>query len=612
MIALIRARFPDPSVFEVWTDAVAANFMDPAIPFSLAHYWALSTFRQVDLSSTSFPAVVVKDPRKNDKDDRTRLVEAVLAEVDRVSKPDWNLFDRCVIVFGHPMDTFGGGSFTAPNGKRVMAAVFNVANRFDTACQEVGHAFGLGHEWDVSGNNEYACPYSVMSAESDLTDTRPPDPRLPGLQGTTHPQRTIGPYLPTVHLYLNQYRPVNPNGVFNHPDTVAYVPHSYEQTPVTVRLVARDAAIAAWPSRRIVLVVIPSTLPRGDTYFLELRRRDPLYDSGIGNACVIITAANFWAGNYTVSDISSLRIRYIDRIDLQGVQGDWDYHSFSGHFVVRVNAASDDFGAVNLTVGGGNAWQNFSVTLTNPAFNKPRVGVTEWARAAVAPCPMWAPRQYAYRVITFDSFYVFQARSVGYEQPSYAWYVENVRLGPASNGVVPLNVPCRRVNGHELEPRAVHQVLLNFNINGGRLELLTVASFAEITLTLRVEVGESSPSVMKNYYPDRYAITTLRVDNLAIEWDAEFQEASMACWKSYADAHRRFQLPRFVRRDPRRDPAPPWDQQIGVRDLIRDLAARDQHAAHAVAAEVARRAGVLTEDVLADAFVAPEFDRGPR
>ena len=156
------------------------------------------------------------------------------------------------------------------------------------------------------------------------------------MEGPSNPQRTIGPYLPTVHLYINQYQAVNPNGVFNHPDTVTYLPATYEQTPATVRLVARDAAIAAWPSRRTVLAVVPPIVPGGDTHFLELRRKDALYDGGIGNASIIITAANFSTGQRGSFDPSALPIRYIDRIDLEGVDGDLDYHSFSGRFVVRV------------------------------------------------------------------------------------------------------------------------------------------------------------------------------------------------------------------------------------------------------------------------------------
>src|SRR4051794_8546959 len=106
MIAFLRARFPGTPASAVWSDTVATNWMDPAVPFSMAHYWKTSTFQQVDLSFVRFPAVVVNDPRKGNADDRDQLVRAVLNEVNRVSKPDWSLFDRCIIFFAQPTDLF--------------------------------------------------------------------------------------------------------------------------------------------------------------------------------------------------------------------------------------------------------------------------------------------------------------------------------------------------------------------------------------------------------------------------------------------------------------------------------------------------------------------------
>jgi hypothetical protein len=582
--------------------------MDPAVRFSMANYWKVSTFQQVDLSYFLFPSVVVNDPGKEKADYRDQLVRAVLNEVNRVSKLDWNLFDRCIIFFAQSTDLFGGGTHKAPNGKMITAAVFDLASGFDQACQEVGHTFGLQHElgawyYDSYGKytNEYGCPYSVMSAAANLSFTRAPDPRLPGVAGPMNPERVIGPYLPTVHLYINQYHAVNPNGVFNHPDTVTYLPATYEHTPATVRLVARDAAIAAWPSRRTVLAVVPPIVAGGDTHFLELRRRDGLYDGGIGNASIIIMAGNFFVGNRAVPDPSTIRIRYVDRIDVEGVEGDLDYHSFSGNFVVRVTRTDDDFAAVNLTVAGGNAWQSFSLTLDNPVTNRTPAGTSAWERALVAPCPVYQKREYSYRVNTFETFQVLRAHSSGYEKPHYSWYLENVLLNSAASPTVALDVPCRAINGHEISSPAVHRVNCTFKIDGGKLEFNTAGAFADITLTVRVVVSESSPEVMKNYYPDRSLFTTVRAENLSVEWDSEYRAASEACWKTFIDTNTKFQK-KIGPRDPKRDPRPPWGDRIGVRELIRDLAERDHRSAYAVAAEVARRAGVPTEDVLDDVF----------
>ena len=299
-------------------------------------------------------------------------------------------------------------------------------------------------------------------------------------------------------------------------------------------------------------------------------------------------------------DPSTIRIRYVDRIDLEGVDGDLDYHSFSGHFVVRVTRTNDDFAAVNLTVAGGNAWQSFSLTLDNPVTNRKRVATSIWETAVVAPCPVYEKREYSYRVNTFETFQVMRAHSSGYEKPHYSWYLENVLLNPAASPVA-LDVQCRDVNGHEISPPAVHRVQCAFKIDGGKLEFNTAGAFADITLTLRVVVSESSPGVMKNYYPARSLFTTVRAVNLAVEWDSEYRADFEACWKAFFDTNTKFQN-KIGPRDPKRDPRPPWGDQIGVRELIRDLAERDHRSAYAVAAEVARKVGVPTEDVLEDVF----------
>jgi hypothetical protein len=615
MIAFIRASFPGTPPAAVWSDTVANNWMDPAIPFSMAHYWKTSTFQQVDLSYFLFPAVVLNDPRMAPGDVRDQLVRGVLNEVDRVSKPDWDLFDRCIIFFAQGTDLFGGGTHLKPNGKLITAAVFDVNSGFDQACQEVGHTFGLDHElgawyYDAYGQytNEYGCPYSVMSAAKNLSFPRAQDSRLPDGAAPKNPQRVIGPYLPTVHLYINQYQPVNPNAVFNHADTVTYLPATYEQTPATVRLVARDVAIAAWPSRRTVLAVVPPIVPGGDTHFLELRRKNGMYDAGIGNASVIITAANFYTATGAVSDPSTLPIRYVDRIDLEGVDGDLDYHSFSGRFVVRVTKTNDDFSAVNLTIAGGNAWQSFSLTLDTPVANRNPITTGDWTPALVAACPVFEKRAYSYRVNTFETFQVLRAHSSGYEKPHYTWYLENVLLNSATSPVA-LDVQCRDVNGHEINPPAVHRVHVAFKIEGGRLEFNTAGAFAAITLGLRVAVNESSPGVMKNYYPERSLFTTVRAENLIVDWSPEYRADAQACWKKFLDLKNEKKI---APRDPKRDPRPPWGEQITIRELILGLAERDHRSAYAVAAEVARRAGVPTEDVLDDVFRRPGNERAPR
>ncbi|SDD73167.1 hypothetical protein SAMN05216345_11494 [Cupriavidus sp. YR651] len=597
MIAFIRASFPGTPASQMWSDTVATNWMDPNIPFSMAHFWRTATFQQVDMANVIFPPVTVNDPRTGAADDRDRLVRAVLVAVENASHPNWNQFDRCIIFFAQQTDLFGGGAHKAPNGKLITAAVFDLLSGFDQTCQEVGHAFGLSHELDAA-YNEYGCPYSIMSAAADFSFDRGPNPLLPGVQGPTNPARIVGPYIPAAHLYINQYRAVNPNGVFNHLDSVEYVPATYAQTPVNVRLYARDVAIGAWPNRRKVLVVVPPNVPGGDTHFLELRRKDSSYDAGIGNASIILLAGNFFVGSGAVPDPAAVRLRFVGRIDLEAAAGDLDFHSFSGHFVVRVSDFAPGFASVNLSIGGGNAWQDFRITLEETMTNVLPVGTGDWHRALVAPCPIGATREFNFRVKTFRTFLVLQARSAGYEAPAYSWKVHGIPLNPAAGNTLNLQVQCRDNSGHMMNAPAMHPVQCTFTVNGGRLELMIDGALADIVLGIEVTVNESSPSVMKNYYPSRTLWTTVRADNLAIEWDGEYQAAAEACWRRLKKLSN--QIPELVippHGNPG-DPDPPYFEKIGVRELIRVLVASDPFVARTVAGVVADRAAVSVEQVL--------------
>ena len=230
-----------------------------------------------------------------------------------------------------------------------------------------------------------------------------------------------------------------------------------------------------------------------------------------------------------------LRIRYVESHRPQATNGDLDFHSFSGRFVVRVTKVPPPASAsVDLSIAEGTLAE-FSAHVGSPLTNTVPTATGAWNRALVEPCPIMPKGEFGFRINKFETFFVLRAHSVGYEAPAYVWRVEGVTLDPAAGNSVDLSVQCRDVNGHELAAPGSHLVRCAFKINGGRLELAVTSAFADIVLGVEVIVGKSSPSVMKNYYPDRSLFTTVRADNLAIEWDAAYQAASKACWKLLRD-----------------------------------------------------------------------------
>jgi hypothetical protein len=84
--------------------------------------------------------------------------------------------------------------------------------------------------------------------------------------------------------------------------------------------------------------------------------------------------------------------RYMGRIDLQTLDGDLDYHSFSGHFIIRVTSRADDFSEVNLMIAGGDAWRDFSIRVDTPIVSSHLVASGDWLHAMVAACRKW-PRK---------------------------------------------------------------------------------------------------------------------------------------------------------------------------------------------------------------------------
>ena len=172
----------------------------------------------------------MSDPRLQAADDRDRLVRAALDAVDQASHPDRDQFDRCIIFFAQPTDLFGGGTHRAPNGKMISAAVFDIQSGFDQTCQEVGHTLGLQHELGAwycqlvrKLHERIRVPLlgDQRGLGTSLSSER--NRSAAARNAPSDPQRSVGPICQQCIL-LNRYRAVNPNGVFNHPDTVTYVP----------------------------------------------------------------------------------------------------------------------------------------------------------------------------------------------------------------------------------------------------------------------------------------------------------------------------------------------------------------------------------------------------
>jgi hypothetical protein len=602
MIALIRVRFTNTPAQNVWSDAVMHNWMNPTIEFSLGHFWTRTSLFQADMRYFLFPVVVMDDPRPNkpaDKNERDYLVDEVIKKVTADSSPDWNVFSRLLICFAQATDQFGGGSYKVPlqdGDKYIPAAVVDNFSPFSNICQELGHTFGLDHEFDGKVT-DYTSPYSVMSSESyggaqssfqrpvnaALPVGNPPKPLATGVF-TNDVQRVIGPYITPAQFVLKNM------GMFSQGKTVYFVPGSYATAPHNFRLMAYDKAIDLWPTRFTVVGVLPPLVENGDIYFVELRRNKS-YDANLsanGSTIGPPVAVVIHAGN-----LSTGRMRYINAIPLAAAPGDFDYHCFEGKFTVRLTGFEEDYSACNVTVGGDDFWKYFAVNFEQVLVNESPRGESEWNRAFVSPCFMFPKAYYAYRYCYITSEVVIVASSFGYEKPGYQWYINDQLLDPAQTYIA-MNMQVKAPEDGQWSVPQTQEVVITYQINANKLTLKIYANYSGIYITVKAVVNETSTNVVQSLYPDRSIWTGMTLNNVDIEWEQAYNDAQNACGRKVAEINKHYSISEIAVK-PNPDPEPGWGIAVKV---INELLEANPAAANAVINEVAKLQNVSKVDVI--------------
>ncbi|MEP6873796.1 MAG: hypothetical protein ABI887_05485 [Burkholderiales bacterium] len=579
------------------------NWLNPSIPFSLAHFWSRTSLFQADLSYFLFAPIVLADPRINmpaGADPRDRLVKGVIAEVTRAFSPDWSVFDKLLIVGAQATDQFGGGPFQVSVGqdqKNVLVAVVDVLSPFSNVCQELGHAFALDHELNYQGD-EYRSPYSVMSSEgyggSSSSFERPVDARLPvgkpvppniSRVQTQDVQRIIGPYITPVQFSLKNM------GTFNDPQTVHRVPDSYGTAPYTFHLTAVDACIDSWPNRKMMLAVLPPQVSGGDVYHLELRRNHG-YDAALS-----VDGSTGPPVALVIHAVSSRtnRVLYVDRIALGAAPGDMDYHSYKGFFAVRVNSFEKDFSACSITVGGGNFWKYLGVGFDDVIeTHEDHIGIG-WQTADMSPCFLFPKAPHHYRDRFRSTFLTVRATSFGYEKPNYQWFVNDKLLNLGGSSITQ-TLSVQHAEHGELSGARPDSVPFECSVVANVLKLTCHAPFANIHAVIKVVVNETSTEVLQSLYPDRSLWMSVDIDNVKIEYDQAYIDQMKECVKRIRGISDRFSISDMV--VPHRvDPGPKFGKE--TIDLINALILANPVAANSAINELARLKNVGKLDVIA-------------
>jgi hypothetical protein len=530
--------------------------MDPNVAFSLAEFWTRTSFGEANMPYVLFPAFAYEDPRPGKERDPARqsLVEKALSEVSQRFDPDWDLFEAVLLLFEGQVDMFGGGAYAVPtragsDRTTISAAVVDQFSPFGSICQELGHAFGYDHELAMPSRAEYGSPYSSMSAETWPNHfDRPANANYTNLPsaavGQDEPLRHVGPYITPAHFVASG------SPTLNHPGSVLVPTNDIQQAPWPLRLVALDRAIADWPSRRPVIAVIPPYSPGARTYYIEVRRRMD-YDrelsfgvSGRADAGLVIHSWEPQTG----------RIGFEGALAFDDQMGDRDYRSFSGWFIVRVLGWDPVAGEATLRIYGGENWRQFAVDFDGLHVDTTLVAAADWNAVEASPCGKASAGIYKYRAVTTTTEVLTAAMSYGFERPVYRWYLNGREL-VGSNGSFALELTASKVHETSLVNAGTVNCATTFWATGNRMRLHLSSPYAGMNLELKAVVSESSREVVQNAYPDRTISTSLRIDNVGVEWDDRYQTEKLQCWRRYWHLDKGFK-PGQVKL--KRDPRPKW------------------------------------------------------
>lgn len=354
-VAVVRVRFdtnPDPS--SVWSDELTENWLQPLRPFSLAHYWWLSSHGYITIDHRLYPPVVMSDPRGRPEalaNPRAALVSAAIDAATNKVKPDWEGTDILLLLFAQPTEYFGGGTAQVPlrdgGTKTVRVTVVDVQTRFADCCQELGHSLGFNHEVNAAGG-EYASPYSCMSsATSTAMFVRGADPALP--DGLPLPAENGIPAQRIVGAMLTGAQLLSLPGFRGSP-WVRNLGANDVRAPVTVRLY-RPNYRSHLPGPPAVLLTLPSLHQDGRLFAVEFRRGGDGYEAGIG------MRLDAPAGLVVHSLNPDGRVRYDGVASLSLYQSQTDWPCPAGGFTLRYLGVDPAQEYVDLEVRPGAAYE---------------------------------------------------------------------------------------------------------------------------------------------------------------------------------------------------------------------------------------------------------------
>jgi hypothetical protein len=268
---------------------------------------------------------------------------------------------------------------------------------------------------------------------------------------------------------------------------------------------------------------------------------------------------------------------------------------------LRLLEVGPDDAWARVRVGGPNTWRNFGVDLDVQQRDGDRVRSLP-QEVLTRPCVFAEFGSYSFQYVTAPRTFEVTASSYGYEAPSYTWTIEGQPVPPAAAGSITVEVPASPPSPHGHWEQERRSVELPYALVGAHLTLRPpVGDMVEIgkfSVYLEVRVHESSHEVVQNNYPTRTITTSLRFDNVAIDWDARYEAGIDHCESVRREVDRkRIPLPDFTPGLGRR--GRPDDDLPNVLEVIESIIDRNPAAANALIEQVGRSANIPNLEVIA-------------
>lgn len=199
---------------------------------------------------------------------------------------------------------------------------------------------------------------------------------------------------------------------------------------------------------------------------------------------------------------------------------------------------------------------------------------TSWTNVtlgAIGGCPM-QDGTHSYRVHKHQKSFLFGAQSSGYENPSYAWTLNNHKISTGASSLV-LILSVKHIGyslSHGLiEVEVQQQITFQLHQQGSQLKVALPMDSGNLEFSVGVTASESPIALGSSEVKSSVAHGSVDVEGENVEWDKATQDALDACARVRArlDAYRTID-PRSLVRGPGPESVHTIGEVIGILKVV--------------------------------------------